>query len=304
MVSIEARTLDAALRNRPNTSRVAPTLEQLRRNGEAMGTFGTKRDDVTIGEVDMGGRRALEYVPDGVGDGIILYLHGGGLTLGSPESHTRLAAHLAARSRARVYNLDYRLAPEHPFPAALDDVAAAFRFLTGRGVPAERIIIGGDSGGAAIALATLVDLTESGHRLAGGLFMSPWVDFTLTADSFETNADLDPMCSRQMMVPLRDNYCPSGDFENHRVSPALNGNLTGLPPLLVQVGASEVLRDDARLIAERGLQAGVEVDIEEYAGVPHVFQLYAGNLPEADDALQSAADWTTLVLGRRHREAG
>ncbi|WP_207841620.1 alpha/beta hydrolase [Williamsia soli] len=299
MASEVAEKLDAELRafTASMVGAENPSLKSLREGSEAMGTFGAARSDVDVSEVDMGGRRALKHVPQDAGDGVILNLHGGGLTMGSPESHSRLAAHLAARSKMTVYNLDFRLAPEHPFPAGIDDSAAAYRWLIEQRVSPDRIFLSGDSGGAALALATLIDLTREGTRLAGGIFMSPWADFRLESGSYETNDESDVMCSRPMMIPLRENYCPSGDFENPRVSPAL-ADLAGLPPLMIQASSIEVLLDDAKLIAERAGYAGVEVAFKEYDGVPHVFQLFAGNLPEADDALQSVADWATNVLTR------
>lgn len=300
MASAAAEKLDAELRAwTASMTGQTPTLDELRAGGEAMGTFGAERTDVKVDEIDMGGRRALVHRPEQVGSGVILHLHGGGLTLGSPESHTRLAAHLAARSGTTVYNLDYRLAPENPFPAGVDDTAAAVTWLLDQGVPAERIILSGDSGGAALALTTLIDLTREGVRLAGGIFLSPWADFRLTSPSYETNAASDVMCSHPMMVPLRQNYCPTGDYENPRVSPAFAGELVGLPPLIIQASAGEVLVDDARLIARRAEEAGVDVIYREFDGVPHVFQLFAGNLPEADEALQSVGDWTARVLADR-----
>ncbi|MGM5068839.1 alpha/beta hydrolase [Rhodococcus qingshengii] len=297
MASEVAEKLDAELRAWTSSMVGAsdPSVESLREGAEAMGTFGAERSDVVIDEVDMGGRRALKHTPQNVGDGVILHLHGGGLTMGSPESHSRLAAHMATRSKMTVYNLDFRLAPEHPFPAGIDDTAAAFERLVEQGVSPDRIFLSGDSGGAALALSTLIDLTRAGTRLAGGIFMSPWVDFRLVSGSYETNDEFDVMCSRPMMLPLRQNYCPSGDFENPRVSPAL-ADLTGLPPLMIQASSMEVLLDDAKLIAQRAGDVGVEVTYEEYDVVPHVFQLFAGNLPEADDALQSCADWATKAL--------
>ncbi|APE34713.1 hypothetical protein BOX37_12970 [Nocardia mangyaensis] len=296
MASELAKKLDADLRawTAGMVGAAAPSVESLREGAEGMGTFGAERDDVVVDEVDMGGRRALRHVPQDVGAGVILHLHGGGLTMGSPESHTRLAAHLAARSKMTVYNLDFRLAPEHPFPAAIDDTAAAFGWLVAQGASPGRIFLSGDSGGAALALSTLIDLTRAGTRVAGGIFMSPWADFRLVSGSFESNDESDVMCSRPMMLPLRQNYCPSGDFENVRVSPALAG-LAGLPPLMIQASAVEVLLDDAKLIAQRAGEAGVDVTYEEYDIVPHVFQLFAGNLPEADEALQSVADWASKV---------
>ncbi|MGM5068716.1 alpha/beta hydrolase [Rhodococcus qingshengii] len=300
MASEEAEKLDGELRafSSSMVGAAAPTLESLRIGAEAMGTFGAERFDIAVEEVDMGGRRALKHVPQDGGDGIILHLHGGGLTMGSPESHTRLAAHLAARSKMTVYNLDFRLAPEHPFPAGIDDTAAAFEALVEQGVSADRIFLSGDSGGAALALSTLIDLTHAGTRPAGGIFMSPWADFRLVSDSYEANDESDVMCSRPMMLPLRQYYCPSGDFDDPRVSPALS-DLAGLPPLIIQASSMEVLVDDAKLIAQRAGDAGVEIAFEEYDGVPHVFQLFAGNLPEADEALQSVADWAMTVLNRR-----
>lgn len=300
MASAAAQKLDAELRAWTSTmTEQDPSVENLRAGGEAMGTFGTEREDVTIQQVDMAGRRALVHTPDQAQAGAILHLHGGGLTLGSPESHTRLAAHLAARSGLPVYNLDYRLAPENPFPAALDDTVAAFRWLEEQGVSPARIILSGDSGGCALVLTTLMDLRGDGARPAGGILMSPWADFRLTSGSFDFNAESDVMCSRPMMVPLRENYCPAGDYENPRVSPAATGDFAGLPPLIIQASAAEVLLDDARLIDRRAREAGVDVTLQEYEVVPHGFQLFAGNLPEADEALQSVADWTARVLADR-----
>ena len=300
MASAAAEKLDAELRAwTASMTDQNPSVADLRAGGESMATFGTERDDVKVEQVDMGGRRALVHTPDSVGDGVILHLHGGGLTLGSPESHSRLAAHLAARSGLTVYNLDYRLAPEDPFPAALDDTAAAVRWLVEQGVSPERIFLSGDSGGCALALTTLMELHRDGVRLAGGIFMSPWVDFRLTSGSYDSNAESDVMCSQPMMVPLRANYCPTGDYDNPRISPAVTGDFAGLPPLMIQVSAAEVLLDDARLIDRRAREAGVDVTYQEYEVVPHVFQLFAGNLPEADDALQSVADWTARVLSDR-----
>lgn len=297
MASAEARKLDAELRAWTSSmGEQDPSVEDLRAGGEAMGTFGTEREDVKIEQVDMGGRRALIHAPDPARRGVILHLHGGGLTLGSPESHSRLAAHLAARSGLPVYNLDYRLAPENPFPAAIDDTVAAVRWLMERSIAPDHIILSGDSGGCALVLTALMDLHGEGVRLGGGILMSPWADFRLTSGSFETNAESDVMCSKPMMVPLRQNYCPAGDFKNPRVSPAATGDFTGLPPLIVQASAAEVLLDDARLIASRARDAGVDATLQEYEVVPHVFQLFAGNLSEADEALQSIADWTGRVM--------
>ncbi|MFF2059922.1 alpha/beta hydrolase [Rhodococcus qingshengii] len=299
MASEVAEKLDAELRAWTSSMVGAsdPTVESLREGAEAMGTFGAERSDVVIDEVDMGGRRALKHVPQDAGDGVILHLHGGGLTMGSPESHTRLAAHLAARSKMTVYNLDFRLAPEHPFPAGVEDTAAAFEWLVSQGVAPGRIFLSGDSGGAALALSNLIDLTRRGTPPAGGIFMSPWVDFRLVSGSFESNAESDVMCSRPMMLPLRQNYCPSGGFEDPRVSPAL-ADLAGLPPLMIQASSTEVLLGDAKLVAQRASDVGVEITYEEYDVVPHVFQLFAGNLPEADEALQSVADWATKALAK------
>jgi monoterpene epsilon-lactone hydrolase len=298
MVSVEAQKLDAQLRAWISTMGEQDTsLEALRAGGEAMGTFGSERDDVTVEQIDMGGRRALVHIPAHARQGAILHLHGGGLTLGSPESHTRLAAHLAARSRLTVYNLDFRLAPENPFPAGIEDATAAFHWLVEEGVPADRIIMSGDSGGSTLALTTLMDLLREGIRAAGGILLSPWADFRLTSETFESNAESDVMCSRPMMIPLRDNYLPDGTgYDDPRVSPAASGNFAGLPPLIVQASSAEVLVGDARLVKQRATEAGVDVTYGEFELVPHVFQLFAGNLPEADEALQSIADWTSSLL--------
>lgn len=269
-----------------------PSLEEQRAAAEAMGSFGTQPDGVTIESVDAGGRRALLHTPVDVVDGAILHLHGGGLVVGSPESHSRMAAHIAMQSRRRVFNLDFRLAPENPYPAARQDTRAAYEWLLAQGLDSSQIFLSGDSGGAALAMGTAIALRDEGFPLPAGLIMfSPWVDFTLNSKTLSTNAERDLNVPVEALQMMRENYAPAADYDDPEISPALIKNYRGLPPFHVQASEEEVLLGDALLVAQRASTAGVPVRLKTWQVVQHVFQLFAGNLPEADESIRLMSAW-------------
>jgi acetyl esterase/lipase len=239
----------------------------------------------------LGSRPAL-LVESTAGEptGTLLYFHGGGFVVGSPETALSLTGALVARTGSRAFSVEYRLAPEHPFPAANDDALGAYRALLESGVRPTAIALAGDSAGGCLAVATCLAARAVHLPMPAAVALfSPAVDATLTGDSMVTKAGIDPIFTRESIAQTLDMYLAGADPAHPFLSPALHADLTGLPPLLVQVGGNEVLLDDSKRLAARAQVAGVNVILDVTADVPHVFQTYAGALDEADEALDRAA---------------
>ena len=242
-------------------------------------------------------------LPDKPSATTILYLHGGGYYFCSPATHRGLVFPLARRSGARTFSLDYRLAPENPFPAALDDALAAYRKLVADGTPPASIVIAGDSAGGGLALATLLALRDAGDPLpAGAAVFAPWTDLAATGASMTTNDGRDPMFYGKAFAPAGKLYVGDADVRNPYVSP-LYGRFDGLPPLFIQVGDTEVLLDDSTRVAEKARAAGVSVDLEIWPKMPHVLQILAPFVPEANRALERAAGFVHRVTMRQAETA-
>lgn len=215
----------------------------------------------------------------------ILYLHGGGYVIGSINTHRGLAGHIARAAGARVLLIDYRLAPENPFPAAVEDATTAYGWLLEQGVAPERLAIGGDSAGGGLTFATLVALRDAGRSLPACAFaLSPWVDLEGLGESMKTKADEDPMVQRDGLLAMGRLYLDGADPRTPLASP-LYADLAGLPPVYVQVGTAETLLDDATRIAEAAKRAGVAAELEAFEDMIHVFQAFAPAVPEAVDAI-------------------
>lgn len=219
---------------------------------------------------------------------VLLFIHGGGFALHLPNLYARFAARAAAALEARVLLVDYRLTPEHPFPAGLDDCLAAYRWLLGQGVAAREIVIAGDSAGANLSLASLLESKAAGLPLPACAFViSPPVDLTMGSPSFVANERSDAVFRLATLMLLRGRYVGADRLLDPRVSP-LFGDLAGLPPLLLQAGTREMLRDDAVRFAERARSAGVQVELELWHGMQHCFQLLQF-LPESGHAIEAIA---------------
>ncbi len=215
----------------------------------------------------------------------VLYLHGGGYLMGSLNTHRDLMGRISRAANARVLGLDYRLAPEHPFPAAVEDGVAGYRFLLNQGLAPARLAIAGDSAGGGLTLATLVAARDAGLPLpAAAVCLSPWVDLEGTGESMKTRLHVDPIASPQGTSLLAQAYLGNRSLRTPLASP-LYADLKGLPPLLIQVGDHEVLLDDSTRIAERARAAGVKVKLEVWPEMVHVWQLFAGILPEGQQAV-------------------
>ncbi len=244
-------------------------------------------DDVTATPVDVEGRAAEWVVAAGPGRArVVLYLHGGGYVMGSLATHRKLAGDISRAAGARVLLLDYRLAPEHPYPAAVEDAVRAYRWLLAGGVDAGAIAVAGDSAGGGLTIATLLALRDEGLPPPGAaVAISPWTDLTLQSASIEAVAERDPIVRAGDLTRYRDWYLHGTDFRHPGASPA-HADLTGLPPILVHVGEAEVLLDDAVLLAEHCRRDGVDVTLETWPDMVHVWHVFAGRVPESTEAVE------------------
>jgi epsilon-lactone hydrolase len=224
-------------------------------------------------------------------DRVLVWFHGGTYVGGSCSSHRGLAARLSSAAGCRVLTVDYRRAPEHPFPAAVDDAVAVVRWLLRQGFSGHEVAVGGDSAGSALAVAvSLAQRDASQTQPAALVLLSPWTDLAFTGPSFLASESRDPWMSGPRLRRSAGLYLGSGDAKDPRASP-LYADLHGLPPLLIQVGGDEVLLDDATRFAQRAATAGVAVDLEVGEGLWHVWPLFAPALPEGRVALQRIGSW-------------
>lgn len=221
----------------------------------------------------------------------ILYFHGGGYVFGSSNTHRDLGYRISAAAAASVFLIDYRRAPEHPFPAAVTDAKTAYRWLLAKGVQPHRLVIAGDSAGGGLAVAGLLALRDEGEPLpAAVVCLSPWTDLALTADSIRSKTAVDPVVSLSRLTSYARMYL--GDTDPHRpLASPLYADLTGLPPLLIQVGTAEILLDDAVRLAQRARKAGVEVTLDVWQEMIHGWQGYAGVLPEGQAAVDRIGEF-------------
>lgn len=224
---------------------------------------------------------------------VILYLHGGGYVSGSPAVYRSLSANLSRAAQARVLVIDYRLAPEHPFPAAVEDSVASYRWLLSQDVEPARIVVAGDSAGGGLAAATLVAIRDAHLPLpAAGVLLSPMVDLEAIGESMKTKAAEDPIVQKEN-VAIAKLYLNGNDPRTPLAAP-LYADLAGLPPLLIQVGTSETLLDDSTRFAERATKAGVKVTLEQWDRMIHVWQLFASMLDEGQQAIDRIGEFVRL----------
>jgi acetyl esterase/lipase len=274
---------------------VPQTVEEMRagiaRNmAKVPAAAGVRRRDV-----DVAGLRAAWFEPpDATGEHATLYFHGGGYALGTIDTHDSLTSGIAVSSGAACLSVEYRLAPEHPFPAALDDALAAYRWMLVHGAPAERLAVAGDSAGRGLALAMLAAARAEGLPMpACAVCLCPWTDLSCSGESMVSRAAEDPSVSLDILLPLVEMYLGDGDPLHPMASP-LHADLRGLPPLLVQVGGAEVLLDDSTRLAERARAQGVNVRLEVWDDMFHVWQLFAPMLDEGQEAIDAIGRFMRL----------
>ena len=266
---------------------------------EELATRAKEPEDVTYAEVDSGDIRGLWALPVGApADRAILYTHGGGFIGNTPDSHRKMAAHLAKAAGVRTFVLDYRLAPEHPFPAQIEDAVAAYRWLRGQGFPSEGLATAGDSAGGNLAIGTVLKLRDLGEALPAAIItFSPWLDMEHLGKTLETNAATDALISVEVVTMMSQMFLGTSGSATDPLANPLHADFTGLPPLFVTTGDEEALLSDSERLAERAAQAGVPVEFTTAPGQQHVFTFMAGRAPEADQAITAAAAWLRPRLG-------
>ena len=262
-------------------------IEEERKNLDEGGARFKVPEDVTLLPVDVDGVPGEFLVTPGASDDkVVLYLHGGGYAIGSIKSHRYLMQNISRHSGAKTLGIDYRLAPENPFPAALEDATRAYRWLLAQGYKPENIAIGGDSAGGGLTLATLINLRDQGDPLpAAGVLISPWTDMTGEADSVTSRADSDPMVKPDGLFSLGGQYLNGADPKTLLASPLFAG-MNGLPPLCIHVGGREILYDDAITVAKKARHVGVEVELLDEPELFHVWHAFAPMLEEGQQAVE------------------
>jgi epsilon-lactone hydrolase len=278
------KVIEIARSQQPSGAR-EPTIEQLRAGMEKVAE--RVASDVHCQSIIAGNVKAEWVIPPGADtERVLLYFHGGGYVMGSINTHRAMVARMARAAGARALMIDYRLAPERPFPAAVEDATAAYRWLLDQGRPPQKIALAGDSAGGGLTLATLLALRDAQTPLpACAVPISPWTDVEGTGASVKTKASRDPMVRDADLLRYGGLYGRNTDLRNPLVSP-LYGDYRGLPPLLIQVGEAEILLDDSTRVAERARQAGVQVDLEVWDEMVHVWHVFAKLLPEGRQAIE------------------
>ncbi|MDQ6434798.1 alpha/beta hydrolase [Mesorhizobium sp. LHD-90] len=290
----EIDVVRALLTSQPRPTSLAERRERLDAVASAYGVA----PDIRFDPVSVGGCEAeWSLAPGSDPSKVLLYFHGGGYCSGSIKSHRGMVGETGRAARVRTLALGYRLAPENPFPAALEDATAAFEFLLAQGIGPDRIAIGGDSAGGGLSLALMQRLRDAGKALPAATWLvSPWVDLEMTGATIDSKAAIDPLIHRDYLEQLAANYLAGHDPRDPLVSP-LYADLSGLPPVLVQVGSAETLLDDAVRIAGKLGEADVPTRLEVWPHMIHAWHLWSAKLTAGRQAMQSAGRFIAEALG-------
>lgn len=274
------------------------TIEKRRQRMEYLSSKGRKPRNIDIEPVRANGVQAEWLIPKLAPDKkTLLYIHGGGWTLCSTQTHRSLVIRLAKASGVRALSIDYRLAPEHPFPAALEDTLAAYHYLLDQGYSPQEIVLGGDSAGGNLTLSCLLALKAAGEPLpAGAICLSPATDLTGSGDSFTTKTKVDPIVILPASgIPIHEPYTRGQDLTNPLISP-LFGDLHGLPPILIHVGEDEILLDDSTRFVEKACVSGVKAQLVVWKNMFHVFQSYGPLIPQAQKSIDQLGQFIRDTL--------
>jgi epsilon-lactone hydrolase len=273
-------------------------VAELRAGFEALMRSIPVPSDVTKTDMTVGGVDTVEVTVDGVDSAnVILYFHGGVYVIGSADSSVPLVADLARRTGTKVVSVNYRLAPENPYPAAVEDARAVYEGLLSQGVDPNNIALSGESAGGGLTTALLLGLRDAGRPMPSSAFvMSPWVDLTLSGNTILDRQKVDPILTGEALRMRVGDYVADANASDPLISPIF-ADLRGLPPILIQVGSHEILLSDAVRLAERAANGDVEVTLDVVPGVPHVFQAYAAVLDEGNAALDRAATFLNAHFG-------
>ena len=300
MSTEQRETLDAILRQ--SAFPVDSDVDEQRRLLRELLSAQPLPAEVTVTAAALGGVPTAEITVEGIESRhVVLYFHGGVYVMGDAFLSADLASQVGRRTQAKVISVDYRLAPEHPYPAAVDDALAAYEALLQSGVDPSDIAFAGESAGGGLAIATLVNARDHGLPLPAAAFvMSPYADLSLAGTSMETRHEVDPLLSREALQARVTDYTSGQDPALGLISPVF-ADLSDLPPLIIQAGTHEVLLDDALRLAQRAASADVEVTLDITPGVPHVFQAYYPILGEAAAALDRAGQFLSPQLAGAER---
>jgi epsilon-lactone hydrolase len=303
MSTEQRETLDAILRQ--SAFPVDSDVDEQRRLLRELLSAQPLPADVTVTACALGGVPTAEITVDGIERrNAVLYFHGGVYVMGDAALAADLASQVGRRTQGKVISVDYRLAPEHPYPAAVDDALAAYEALLDNGIAPSNIAFAGESAGGGLVIATLVNARDRGLPLpAAALVMSPYADLTLAGTTMETRREVDPLLSREALQARIDDYTSGQNAALALISPVF-ADLTGLPPLIIQAGTHEVLLDDALRLAQQAAAADVQVTLDITPGVPHVFQAYYPMLDEAATALDRAGQFLSAHLADGDRAPG
>ena len=314
MASEQAEAIKAALIEWRRRQEAAPdaTLEEMRAGMDRFGDMTGEPEGVTWTPVDAGGVPAIWAIPartagpgpgtgpgsgDGPDDRAVQYVHGGGYVIGSARLYQRFTGHLANAIGCQVLNVDYGLAPENPHPGPVNDSVTAYRWLLDQGYRPEHLAIAGDSAGGGLTLATLLKLRADGlPQPAAAVPLSPWTDMEGLGETMETHVDRDVVVRAGQLKGMTDMFLAGGDPRDPFAAP-VHGDYRGICPLYIQVGGDEILLDDARRVETRARADGVDVQLDEFPEMQHVFQLAAGNMPEADEAVARIGAYLRPRLG-------
>lgn len=271
-------------------------IPEMRAEFETLAQSFPKRSDVTRENIDANVPAAWLRPQDARTDCAMLYLHGGAYVIGSIDTHEAVAGRIAAACRMPALIIDYRLAPEHPFPAALEDAVGAYRWLLAQGFPPDRIAIAGDSAGGGLTAAAMISLRDAGDPPpACGVCISPWTDLAGTGESIQERADRDPIIVPSEIFERANQYLGDADPHDPLASP-MYADFTGLSPLLIQVGTEETLYDDAVRMADRARAAGVNVHLEVWDRMPHVWHTLATLVDAADQAIGDIGEFVKSFI--------
>ena len=292
MASVRAKLFSSLLRRALRSGLLPDGVEglQMVRNGENRGRILS----LIMGQAKPGlackiGTMDAEWVGKQSADRTLLYLHGGGYVLGSIETHRPMVSRLCEFAGIRGLIVDYRLAPEHPYPCAIEDAEQAYDYLIEKGVTPEKMLLAGDSAGGGLSLALMQKLREHGKAQPKAVaLLSPWTDLTISGRSHIERAERDPMIDVERMPQAIDWYCPNQDKKNPLISPVF-ADLSGFPPMFVQVGSEEVLFDDSTRLVENAEKADVDAELQIWPDMPHVHQIAHRFVPEAKAALRDIA---------------
>ena len=287
----ELDLLKKELAARLEAAEAPESLSETRANHDALGAKMKLASGVTEEEVSVSGVNGLKFSPSKKSSSNILYFHGGGYVVGSPTSHRSMTSEIAVASQSVVWSMDYRLGPENPFPAAVEDGLSSYKGLLDSGVKSNDIVISGDSAGGGLTVATAIKIKEENLPIPAGLVViSPWTNLVGDGWSYQNNAINDPVVHQEILKNCRSQYLGNAD-QRHPLASPIEADLSGLPPILIQVGAAEIMLSDSVTLAERAGAVNVEVALEIWPKMFHVFQYYHHRLKEAREAIERIGTW-------------